>query len=41
MTSKEILDQIEGYKKKKGNAEGKVQVLSKITIIASQKILRI
>jgi uncharacterized tellurite resistance protein B-like protein len=28
MTSKEILDQIEAYKKKKGNAEGKVQVLS-------------
>lgn len=28
MTSQEILDQIEAYKKKKGNAEGKVQVLS-------------
>jgi uncharacterized tellurite resistance protein B-like protein len=28
MTSQEIQDKIEDYKKKKGNAEGKVQVLS-------------
>jgi hypothetical protein len=28
MTSQEIMDQIESFKKKKGNAEGKVQVLS-------------
>ena len=27
MTSQEIMDQIESFKKKKGNAEGKVQVL--------------
>jgi uncharacterized coiled-coil DUF342 family protein len=28
MTSQEIMDQIESFKKKKNNAEGKVQVLS-------------
>ena len=28
MTSQEIMDQIESFKKKKANAEGKVQVLS-------------
>ncbi len=28
MTSQEIMDQIESFKKKKNNAEGKIQVLS-------------
>jgi hypothetical protein len=28
MTAQEIMDQIESFKKKKNNAEGKVQVLS-------------